>query len=149
MCTHTWVMLNMFWWAVWCCTHLALIKAVCLAHHFTPKVGWLQLGRDLAETSLFEDSSTPCFYLGIEYSSRSPEKLCMVVVTEFTIVTFWCIVSCPPKLNDVTDLSQIQWRTGRNLSLHQSNIFSPIFLSTGPGDTYSESCAEAAQERSN
>lgn len=62
----------------------------------------------------------------------------------------WCIVFCPPKLNDITDLSQIQWRMGRNLSLHLSNTFPPsIFLSTGPGDTYSESCAEAEQEMSN
>lgn len=41
---------------------------------------------------------------------------------------FWCIVFCPPKLNGITDLSQIQWRTGRNLSLHQNYTFPPISL---------------------
>lgn len=108
----------------------------------------LQLGRDLAKTSLFEDSFTPYFYLGDECLSQSPEKRCMVAVTEFIIITFWCIVFCPPKLNSITDLSQIQWRTGRNLSLHQNYTFPPILPSTGPGATYSESCAEAAQKMS-
>lgn len=71
----------------------------------------------------------------------------IMVDAEVIIVAFG--VPCPPEQNGIARPYHTQWKMGMKLFLHQCNTFSPILHFTGPDDTYTESYAEVAQERSN